>query len=266
MAHLHDGATLADTAKVFDNTTIADDAEIIPNISDDAGLDPPTFTLQSTYDAVEDDSTITITYSPPEIDDADTIISMQFRYKPSTGNMWGDWITASAITAGSMDTATPLVAGIQFDFQMRAQSRLLGYSSPSKIMQIFSVGLPLVPTLSAMGRNQSIVIMITAPTSGGRPNGYHYRLRRRRANDNGWSNTQTVVDIGNVLTQNIDVFNENNGIENDRRHQVSVRSYNDQGQSSWTGWVEVIPTALSMLLSFGGMFFSLGSKFVSLGV
>lgn len=269
MAHLHDGAAISNTTKVFDNVSITDDADIVPNISDDQDKirapRPPTFTLATTYTTSTQISNAVITYSPPDNNGGSAITAMSYRFKLSSSDTWGAWDPVTSLTAGSTVTVAGLTAGEQYDFQMRAQNAV-GWSFPSVTMQIIITGLPLVPTFSVTGRNASILLMITPPTSGGVPTGYRYRLRRRNSADTRWSNAQTAVDIGNVLSHNITVFNNNNNIENERRHQVSVRSYNDVGTSAWTGWTEVLPTALSFMFSLGGMFYSLGNKMVALGM
>ena len=99
--------------------------------------------------------------------------------------------------------------------------------------------VPGVPTFTLTALSAAIGLRITRPATGGRAQGYRYRVRRRNAADTAWESAQAWVDLGTRRSTTITQYSAMQAIEVGRRYQVKAIAYNVFGNGTETAYQEV---------------------------
>jgi len=109
----------------------------------------------------------------------------------------------------------------------------IGFSTPTQVPGTAGFTLTALPA--------AILLEIFSPQTGGRAQGYRYRLRRRNADDTAWQAALPWVDVGRSRNITITNYSATQNIEVGRKYQIKVIAYNIIGNGTESGYKEVVP-------------------------
>ena len=197
---------------VASGTGIDGDQHVTITVTDPAGPMAPS--APRSLSARAGDGQVTLSWEAPASGDAPT----GYEFRSAVDDRWSDWADTSSMTG---HTVTGLTNGAEYMFDVRAVAgQLAGEAARVTATPMAALMPPAEPTgLAARAGDGQVTLSWTAPTSGGAPSGYQYRVIGGGVTG-AWADTSSMT--GQLVT------NLANGTE----YTFEVRAFNAAGQGA----------------------------------